>query len=251
MPHRQPHRRQPYHQGRRLAALPLATVLVMGLALGGCSVRPPMTEPTPTTSVSVTVGVPTDASPAPTVFPAPTPLASGQKLVASASHGVKFAVPKSWSVLDLTTFDDPDVRKALEPLAKELGKTVDAYVEDLTKNHDLIVTGPEKSGYSPSVSVRKEEAQTLGSLPTTEKAAADIAGVNGTLEAVTAVTTPIGPGYEVAYSRPDAAANATRYSATLVIPSATGTVFLCALEAASAADRDAVASGIVATLQKA
>lgn len=232
--------------GRVLPGLALAAVLLTA----GCATVPPATSPsvpTPAASTpSLTVGTPTP-TPTPTPLPSPAKLTGRQKYVQSAGHGVKFGVPTAWTMLDLSTFADPDVRQALEPFAKKLGLTVDEYVAQLTQETDLIVTGPEAAGFTPTITVRREEAQTLGEVPTTEKAQADVAAVQGTVTAVTPLTTALGPGYCVTYRHPDG--SATRYAATMVLPSAKKTVFLLSLDTTTASDRDAIADGIAATLR--
>lgn len=235
--------------GGRRARLGVAASLIV---VAGCSVSPPVEAPSAAAPSTPAASLTVNAEPTPSVpptLPSPSPLSSQQKYVESASHGVKFAVPKSWSMMDLSTFADPDVRKALEPIAKKLGLTVDEYVTQLTEDTDLIATGKETDGYSPSVSVRKEEAKTLGDVPTQEDAKADVDAIGGTVTSVKPELTPLGPGYSIVYSHPGEDASTTRYGATMVLPSSHDTVFLLTLDAATASDRDALVTGIVTTLR--
>jgi hypothetical protein len=218
-------------------------------ALGGCAVKPGASD---TPSGLVVSPVATSGTPSASVSLPPTSaLPSGAMWVTTAGHGAKFAVPGTWAMFDLTTFGDPAVKAALEPIAERLGKSVDDYIRELTTNNDLIVTGPDAGGYSPSISVRKEEGQTVGDPPSTTQAQTDVAALSGTVTAVTPVTTALGVGYAVAYTRPGDAAGVTLYCATVDLPTPRGTAFMMTVESNTAADRDALVATAVATLQKA
>ena len=222
-------------------------VALCGGSLAGCALRPgasdtpgglvvaPLVTETPTISVSL---------------PPASQLPEGAKWVTTAGHGAKFAVPATWEMFDLTTFGDPAVKAALEPIAQRLGKSVDDYIRELTTNNDLIVTGPDASGYSPSISVRKEEGQTVGDAPATPSAQRDIAALSGTVTSVTPVTTALGVGYAVVYTRPGDA-GVTLYCATVDLPTPRGTAFMMSVESGTEAERDALVKTAVETLQKA
>lgn len=233
-----------------LAALACAALACAAL-LGGCATTRPGQETPTGLVVSPVTTASTAASTASVSLPPAPPLPAGSQWITSAGHGVKFAVPSDWTMFDLTQFTSPNVRAALEPVAKRLGKTVDEYIQDLTQMNDLIVTGPARGGVTPSISVRKEEAQVVGAPPTTEQASAQVAPVSGTVTAVSAIVTPTGAGYLVSWTRPGDAPGTTLYCATLGLPSAKGTAFVLAAESDSADSRDALVQGVVATLQPA
>ena len=221
-------------------------VLVVG-AVGGCGIKPGASD-TPT---GLVVSPVVTATPSASVsLPPASALPDGSKWVTTAGHGAKFAVPGTWEMFDLTTFSDPAVRAALEPIATRLGKSVDDYIRELTTNNDLIVTGPDAGGIGPSISVRKEEAQTIGDLPTKDQAQAVVAELTGTVTSVAPVTTSLGAGYAIAFTRPGDT-GATLYCATLDLPTPRGTAFMMTVESTTEAERDTLVKAAVQTLQKA
>jgi len=237
---------------RRRAA---AAALLAAAALGGCSMGPALTAvpSSPTGAVVSPVDAPSSpAASAPVSLPAPEPLPSGGAWISTAAHGVKFGVPAGWQMFDLSTFTDPAVRAALEPVAQKLGITVDAYIQQLTMQNDLIATGPERSGFSPTVSVRKEAALKSDYVPSKEEAQAQVAAAGGTVTEVQRLTTPLGVGYATLYTRVAAdLGGRTIHCAQLGLPSARNTMFLAVVESDQPAERDALVHLLTATLQPA
>ena len=233
----------------RMAAALAATALAASVLLTGCGLNRPAASETPTGIVVSPIV--TEATPSATASLAPVAdLPAGHKWVATAGHGVKFAVPEAWSMVDLSSFSDPAAKEALKPIAERLGKTIDEYIAELTAN-DLMIAGPEVNGYASLISVPKEEAQSLGDLPTQEQAQAALASVQATVTAVTPVTTALGPVHVIAYSTPGTAAGSTVYCARLELPTVKNTAFLMVIESNAVADRDSLVTGVVTTLQKA
>nr|NLI49877.1 hypothetical protein [Propionibacterium sp.] len=237
---------------------PVAAALVAGLTLAvglaGCAAPAPSAtvepagvtvSPAPATTATPTAG-PSEA------LPAPAPLPAGGSWVTSAAHGVRFAVPAGWGMFDLSTFTDPAVRTALEPVATKLGLTVDEYIRELTQRNDAIVTGPDRNGFSATVSVRKEAAPVSSYVPTVAEAQVLVEAIGGTVTAVDRVTTPLGAGYITRYTRPAEANPATVLScASLGLPSAKNTMFLATVESDQDAEREALLTLITTTLQRA
>ncbi len=231
-----------------------AGLAVLVLAAGaGCTARavPAVTEPG-----GMTVSpAPAASSPAvgPSVaLPAPAPLPAGGAWVASAAHGVRFAVPAGWAMFDLSRFADPAVQGALEPVAAKLGLTVDEYIRQLTQLNDAIVTGPDRNGFTPTISVRKEAAQVSGTVPSVADAQQLVAAIGGTVTSVDPLTTPLGPGYVTRYTRPSDAAGAPVLAcASLGLPSAKDTMFLATVESDQQPERDGLIDLLATTLQRA
>lgn len=241
--------------GRRAAAVVLSALVAS--AAVGCSAGavPAVTDPggvtvSPAPVASSPAVGPSEGAPS-VALPAPAPLPEGGSWVTSAAHGVKFAVPPGWSMFDLSTFADPAVRAALEPVAQKLGLTVDEYIRQLTQLNDAIVTGPEHAGFSATVSVRKEAAQVSSYVPSVEEAQQLVVALGGTVTSVDPVSTPAGPGYVTRYTRPADAPGAALSCASLGLPSAKNTMFLATVESDQQAERDALIDLMTTTLQRA
>ncbi len=223
----------------------------LAVLLAGCGTNIPQVSPT---SHGVTVA-PATGTATPTAtgsaepLPAPSPGPSGAVFVTSASHGVKFALPSGWTTFDLTTFTKPEVRAALEPLAKQLGETVDQYIQELSTYNDLIVNGPQRNGTTGSVSIRREAAQASGYVPTAAEAQAQLKEFPVT--GVTTAVTPLGRAYVIAYTRPGEATGSMVHCSLLGLPSGQGTMFMAAVESGDAAELTSLVNDIVATLQRA
>ena len=236
-------------RSRRFAAG--ASGLLLAVALAGCTPPAPAVTASPTGVVVSPVDAPSSATAsAPVSLPAPEPLPSGGTWIATAAHGVKFAVPAGWAMFDLSTFKDPTVRKALEPVAQRLGISVDAYIEQLTMLNDLIATGPDRSGFSPTVSVRKEAALKSDYVPSKQDAQRQVADAGGTVTDVVRLTTSQGAGYASLYTRSAVdLGGRTIYCAGLGLPSARNTMFLAVVESDQLAERDALVRLLSTTLQ--
>lgn len=228
----------------------LVAAVASAVLLAGCSGTASTTSRGTPSNGDVTVAPVQVSAPAttPVSLPPASPAPADAVFVTSASHGVKFALPKGWKIFDLTTFTKPEVRDSLAPIAKKLGKSVDDYIRELSSNNDLIVTGPERDGFAPSVSVRREAASMSDYVPTLEDSQSRLKDI-GTVTAVDRLTTPLGLGYAEVYTRDDA--GKTRYCALLALPSAKGTIFMGTVETDSAADEASLVTGIVTTLQPA
>lgn len=241
---------------RRTVAAALITGLAAASGLAGCSAPAPGPSATPgpagvTVSPAPVAGSTAPAEPS-VALPAPAPLPAGGAWVMSAAHGVRFAVPAGWGMFDLSTFTDPAVRAALEPVAAKLGLTVDEYIRQLTQRNDAIVTGPDRNGFSATVSVRKEAAQVSSYVPTVAEAQALVESIGATVTAVDRVTTPLGPGYVTRYTRPAEANPATvLHCAGLGLPSVKNTMFLATVESDQDAERESLILLVTTTLQRA
>lgn len=195
----------------------------------GCS-----SAPTPNTPTMVTVS-PTSSTPSPTpviqipttAWPVPSAYPDAQR-VHSASHLVSFSVPADWKQFDVSTFQDPEVRASLEPLAKQVGKSVDDYIHEISTATDMIVRSPEREGRTSTVSVRREQIQ-QSTVPTMDEASASLRAAKATVSKVTPLSTPVGAGYAVFFSRTDDA-GAAWSGAILGLPASQGTTFLATVE---------------------
>ena len=226
--------------------------LLCAAAMAGCSAPTAVTAVTTPAGITVSPTRPTAGPSSAVSLPAPAPLPAGHSWITSAAHGVKFAVPAGWGMFDLSTFADPTVRAALAPVAAKLGLSVDDYVRQLTQQNDAIVTGPDRGGFSPTISVRKEAAQVSSYVPSVADVQALVDKIGGAVTAVDPLTTPVGAGYAARYTRAsDSNPAVTLHCASLGLPSVKNTMFLVTVESDSAADRDALVGLVTATLQRA
>ncbi|MGL5861254.1 MAG: hypothetical protein ACRCY9_08365 [Phycicoccus sp.] len=219
---------------RRSTVLTITTLLAATL-VAGCSGDD--------TSRSSPRSGATSASASPSATAAAVP--DGYRVVESPGVRARFAVPESWTVVDVEKAIDGGDQKGLGVAAESLGITTDQFAQ-AAQSIDLMVIGPRKDGFSPSINA--VPAPGLAELPSAEQVTGELTGIGAKVGSSREETTPAGPALVVPYTL---TLGATAVQGRTVVVEGSGGVVTLTVSTAEAGQSDEIAQAVLSTLASA
>lgn len=222
--------------GKRSITLSSSALALAGLVvLGGCSgTGSGETSPAPAASSSSV------APESPSAGAAQLP--EGAQWAESSTAKVRFAVPKTWSVVDATKLFESGDEAKIAAAAKDLGLTADQ-LRQAAGQIDVLVTGPPVKEFAPNVNV---VPNALTALPDESALAAELTTIGAQAGPGDTRPTPLGEAIVVPYTLKQG--TTTVQGRSIVAPVAGGftTITVSHVDTQAA---DTIADQVLATLQ--
>ncbi|MGL5865607.1 MAG: hypothetical protein ACRCYX_06995 [Dermatophilaceae bacterium] len=217
--------------GKLRSAAVSATVLVLAVSLAGCS---------DDTSASDSGSGKGSAGASPSAAAASAP--DGFQLVEAPGVRTQFAVPDSWTVVDVQKAVAGGDQKGLAAAAESLDITAEQFTQ-AAQSIDLMVIGPRKNDFSPNVNA--VPMPNVTEVPPAEKITGELAGIGAKVGTARKETTAAGATLVVPYTL--ALGTTTVQGRSVVVKGAGGVVTLT-VSTADAGQSDEITRAILATL---
>lgn len=223
-------------RGKRHITLSSSALALAGLVvLGGCS-GTSTEERTPAPAASSSAAAPESPSASAAELP------DGAQWAESSASKVRFAVPKTWSVVDATKLFESGDEAAIASAAKDLGLTADQ-LRQAAGQIDVLVTGPPVKQFAPNVNV---VPNALTALPDESVLGAQLESIGAKVSPGATRPTPLGEAIVVPYTLKQG--TTTVHGRSIVAPVADGftTITISHVDTQAA---DTIADQVLATLQ--
>lgn len=168
-----------------------AALALLALGLVGCggTVTPHTAQPPVATT--------TAGSPTPSATPTSEAVPAGMRRLTARASGLSLGIPRSWTVIDATKFNNPRLRPFFEKYAAAHHLSLDQF-SALLHQIDLMALAPAL-GAGFQINVNVELVPLAAEIPTPESLRAQFQALNTRVLDIRDVSTPVGSGRQITF----------------------------------------------------